>query len=32
MAPERFFLELDPPGDTSAELPHVVIVGAASPD
>jgi NADH:ubiquinone reductase (H+-translocating) len=27
MAPERFFLELDPPGDTSAELPHVVIVG-----
>ena len=27
MAPERFFLELEPPGDTSAELPHVVIVG-----
>ena len=27
MAPERFFLELDPPGNTSAELPHVVIVG-----
>jgi hypothetical protein len=27
MALERFFLELDPPGDTSAELPHVVIVG-----
>jgi NADH dehydrogenase len=27
MAPERFFLELDPPGDTSAALPHVVIVG-----
>ena len=27
MAPERFFLELDPPGDTSAELPHVVVVG-----
>ncbi|MFM9102265.1 MAG: NAD(P)/FAD-dependent oxidoreductase, partial [Cyanobium sp.] len=27
MAPERFFLELDPPGTTSAELPHVVIVG-----
>jgi NADH dehydrogenase len=27
VAPERFFLELDSPGDTSAELPHVVIVG-----
>jgi NADH dehydrogenase len=27
MAPERFFLELDPPGNTNAELPHVVIVG-----
>ncbi|QVL53783.1 MAG: NAD(P)/FAD-dependent oxidoreductase [Cyanobium sp. M30B3] len=27
MAPERFFLELDPPGNTSPELPHVVIVG-----
>jgi NADH:ubiquinone reductase (H+-translocating) len=27
MAPERFFLELDPPGDTSSTLPHVVIVG-----
>ncbi len=26
MAPERFFLELEPPGD-SASLPHVVIVG-----
>jgi NADH dehydrogenase len=27
MAAERFFLELDPPGTTSAALPHVVIVG-----
>jgi NADH dehydrogenase len=27
MAPERFFLELDPPGETSAVVPHVVIVG-----
>jgi len=27
MAPERFFLELDPPGNTNAEMPHVVIVG-----
>ena len=27
MAPERFFLELDPPGNTSSALPHVVIVG-----
>jgi NADPH-dependent 2,4-dienoyl-CoA reductase/sulfur reductase-like enzyme len=27
MAPERFFLELDPPGDISADVPHVVIVG-----
>lgn len=27
MAPERFFLELDPPAATQASWPHVVIVG-----
>jgi NADH dehydrogenase len=27
VAPERFFLELDPPDTTVRELPHVVIVG-----
>ena len=27
MAPERFFLELDPPGTLPREAPHVVIVG-----
>ena len=27
MAPERFFLELEPPAGTQADWPHVVIVG-----
>jgi NADH dehydrogenase len=27
MAPERFFLELEPPGGLSRQAPHVVIVG-----
>ena len=27
MAPERFFLELDPPAAVKASWPHVVIVG-----
>ncbi len=27
MAPERFFLELDPPAATQASWPHVVVVG-----